>query len=210
MTTTPAPTGARRALKIAYCFAVRFLPDLIGWTFTLFVLGAIAFGYGHETWFTVALGVLAVTWGVLVGAPGAVDFVGQWRYRKTLLDLADMGREHHDHTSGVWMITAPHGYEEWELYAPGQCHPGAAFPLRDITPTATRCAVEPGPARERDTDAPQGIEQIREWATPWVEAVSGGRVVEMLHGWGPPYGAERNLYEVSIYARVASRQESAS
>lgn len=122
-------------------------------------------------------------------------------YQRSLPDLTDWDMARQDPASGIWRISPPCGYEWWHLHAPGTGLPDADGFITG-EPTAKFSAIDgPGDDTIR-TDAPIDLAELRAWAVPWIEAESGGRVAELVEGWGAPYGPHRNLREWSAFARV--------
>lgn len=179
----------------------RPVEDLLGWTLLAVVVTGLAFGWIRDAeWFTPAVGVGA---GILIVAMiGSAIRDGRRRaaFQRSLPDLTEWDRLHADPGSGIWRISPPCGYE-WTLRAPGT---GGLDEHGFMTgqPTATRQPVGEAYDPLMDGDEPQTEEQLRAWVVPWIEQVSGGRVVEFVQGWGAPYGPERNLYEWAAFARV--------
>lgn len=116
------------------------------------------------------------------------------RVQDGLPNLAAMDRE-----PDVWHLSPPCGYDTWQLYPPDaerdryNCYTGE--------PAATFDATS-GPGRETADDPCQRLATIAPWARPWIEEVTGGRVVELVEGWGSPYGLGRANYEYAVLARV--------
>lgn len=185
---------ARRAA----CFVRRTYPELLGWSAIVVLLVAVALDGTDETWFVITLGVLLVA----MAAPPTVEGLRDWAEHRAIPDLAEMAyAQQHDHTSGVWMIAPPYGAETWDLYAPGQAHPDAHYPHADVHPLAVFSALQ-GPGYENPAGPAQTLDQIREWAVPWVELVSGGTVVDIRQGWGLPYGPLRDTRECEVFVVV--------
>ncbi len=119
-----------------------------------------------------------------------------WRRPKwALAPLDGWAAWHTDPDAGVWSLTPPCGHGWWRLWAPGSPDPDVDFPYEDREPYARH------PARDGADDLPA----IYGWLVPWVEQVTGGRVVDLVQGWSPPYGPARDLREYVIYARVVTR-----
>lgn len=116
-----------------------------------------------------------------------------------LPDLPGWDAAHAAPESGVWCIHPPCGYPTWKLYPPGTGLNAEGFVVGP--PSAEFDALD-GPGRERATDPCRRLADIEAWVVPWIEQVSGGRVVEIVEGW-TSYGPERELREWAVYARVA-------
>lgn len=152
------------------------------------------------------LPVLTVV-GVVCVAVRVYPVLAAWRYRNTLPDLADLDREHAQAASGVWRVGPPCGYPTWDLFAPGQSNPDADWPTHGITPVGKFSAVDgPGYDPTNDGREPLRIEELAGWMRPWIEEVSGGRVVKLVEGWGAPYGPGRDQREWAAFARVEGGQ----
>ncbi len=119
--------------------------------------------------------------------------------------LLGWAEEHARAGSGVWSISPPCGYDSWDLYAPGTGLDSRGF--IDTEPTATFPAKH-GPGLDPMTDGgePFTLDEVREWAVPWIEEVSGGKVVDLVDGWGAPYGPNREHYEYAVFAKVEGGQ----
>jgi hypothetical protein len=122
------------------------------------------------------------------------------RSRPAWPDLAAWHPRHRDTAGGVWAVRPPCGYGTWSLYGPGAAiDPVTRFLVED--PAARHPATsEYGGDSDRTT-----LADVRWWMRPWIERVSGGRVVEMVEGWSEPYGEHREWQEYVIYAAVACR-----
>jgi len=91
----------------------------------------------------------------------------------------------------------PFGHRHWKLYAPGSPVPGP-FHYEGVKPAGREPADDYDDYRDGET-----LADAEYWLWPWVEQVSGGQVVDMVEGWGEPYGPDGDLLEYVIYARVA-------
>ncbi len=114
------------------------------------------------------------------------------------VDLTDWHPAHHDPAGNVWAIIPPGGYGYWTLFAPGSGTDGP-FPYEGVTPAAILPATGPG-----EYDAELCLADVDAWLGPWVEQVTGARVLEMAEGLSAPYGPDGDLYEYVIYARVVA------
>jgi hypothetical protein len=117
-----------------------------------------------------------------------------------LPDLPDWDAAHTYPESGVWCIHPPCGYPTWKLYGPGTLLNADGFVEGE--PAAEFDALN-GPGRERAGDPCQRLADIRSWAVPWIEQVSGGSVAEIVEGWSS-YGPDLELREWAVYARVVT------
>lgn len=187
---------------------MRVLANLIGWVVVALLVFVLVFGYGDAPWFTPALGALAALAIAAMVVPAVRDARARRRRQGELPDLSDIDALHADPTSGVWRLSPPCGYE-WALYRPGS---GVLDEHGFITatPTATRQPVGEAYDPAYHGDEPQSLEQLRSWAVPWIEEVSGGQVVEFIEGWGAPYGPDRNLHEYTVFAEVWPREDAAA
>jgi hypothetical protein len=123
-------------------------------------------------------------------------------YQASLPDLTDMDLEQRDPASSLWRLAPPYG-GDWELWAPGHAWFNASGFI-GTPPTASHPATgQAADPMAGDPDAePMSIEQLTRWVAPWIEEVSGGRVVEFVQGWGAPYGPRGALREWVAFARV--------
>jgi hypothetical protein len=142
---------------------------------------------------------------------GAFTAVGRARRRERRAwhraePLLDWAARHADELSGVYLITPPCGHGFWSLYAPGSPETDRDFPLADVEPLAQ--LADDGAAEDPLGwgGEPLTLPEVRAWAVPWVAEVTGGDVAEMVHGWGAPYGPDRNMYEYAIFVRVVARK----
>ncbi|WP_163552030.1 hypothetical protein [Candidatus Frankia alpina] len=113
------------------------------------------------------------------------------------IDLSDWHPRHRVPAGDVWAVTPPCGYGHWTLFAPGSR--SGPWPYEGITPAATRPATEPG-----EYHVQLCLDDVAAWLGPWVEQVTGTRVVEMVEGLSAPYGPAGDLYEYVIYVRVVA------
>jgi len=119
------------------------------------------------------------------------------RRRRELPDLTALDMLALSPESGVWRITPPTGSLAWQLFPPGTPRTEHGFIAAD--PVAEFDAYD-GPGRQRFDDPAMRLEQIAPWARPWVEQVSGRRVVELHEGWGAPYGERGEYREYVVFA----------
>ena len=123
-------------------------------------------------------------------------YLGRRRPKWTLPLLDEWCACHADPDSGLWALTPPCGYGWWSLWAPGSADPDADFPYtEDAGPYARH------PAREGE-NGEDDLAAIGGWLGPWIEEVTGARVVDLVEGWCAPYGPARTLREYVIYAQV--------
>jgi hypothetical protein len=120
--------------------------------------------------------------------------------QRNLAVLTEWDLLHSDPGSGVWRLDPPCGYPHWLLHAPGS-DPLGPDGFNHAEPTARFDALD-GPGQELPDDSPrQSLVEIEMWARPWIEQVSGGRVVQMVEGW-TSYGPQRELHQYAVFARV--------
>ncbi|SBW17218.1 hypothetical protein FDG2_0113 [Candidatus Protofrankia californiensis] len=112
------------------------------------------------------------------------------------VDLGLWHTAHADPHGLVWAVTPPCGRGRWALYPPG-APTGGAYPYKDVAPASTHPTA--GFGGDHDWLA---LADVEAWMRPWVERVSGGRVLAMVEGWGATYGPRNSLREYVIYARV--------
>jgi len=125
----------------------------------------------------------------------ATYLLGRRRPKWTLPLLDEWCARHADPDSGLWALTPPCGYGWWSLWAPGSADPTADYPYEHVEPFALH------PAREGE-NGEDDLTAISGWLTPWLEEVTGGRVVDLVEGWCAPYGPARDCREYVIYAQV--------
>jgi hypothetical protein len=144
-----------------------------------------------------AMTVMAIRWFLYrFSAAGRAE---HQRDRQRNTPLPQWQAEHADPTSGVWMISPPRGYPQWNLYAPGAGALGAdGMPTAE--PTDLFSSLD-GPGTEDPEEDPQPLDQMATWARPWIERVSGGRVVEMVEGIAS-FGPGGRCCDHAVFARV--------
>jgi hypothetical protein len=152
-------------------------------------------------WSRIAMALFLVT----VVAPmiyhGIRNGIRNRRYYRGLSNLDELDAEHQDPDSGLWRVMPPCGYEHWNLYAPGTKSDDLGFVRSD--PYAQFPVPEEGPGTD---DGPHFVPELEEWMTPWIEQVSGGRVVSLVTGWSAPYGEGGWMREWTVFARVEPRE----
>jgi hypothetical protein len=160
-------------------------------------------GHINDAWVWPTFGTLAALAAAYITASTLSSERKRRRYQRSLPDLTDWDLARQDPRSGIWRISPPCGYENWNLFAPGSGLPDQHGFITG-EPTAQHPAT--GDAAEHD-DEPHNPETFQAWAIPWIEQVSGGHVAELVVGWGAPYGEHKDLYEWSAFARVTPAGE---
>lgn len=109
-------------------------------------------------------------------------------------DLIDWEVAQADPYGDVW-LAAVIG-DDWALYPPGVYDAAGNDPLAKVAPAYVRFNEVGRWRRPR-------LRRVRRWLVPWVELVSGARVVDTVEGlawYGPEYDQSRHV----IYLRVAA------
>ncbi len=109
-------------------------------------------------------------------------------------DLTGWHPAHRDPAGDVWAVTPPCGSGMWTLFAPGSPVDGP-YPYDRVTPAGFHATD--GPDDDR-----LSLADVEAWMRPWIEQVTGARVVQMAEGWSTPYGSDGDHQEYVIYARV--------
>ena len=122
-------------------------------------------------------------------------YLGRRHPKRSLPLLDEWCARHAEPDSGLWALTPPCGHGWWSLWAPGSADPDADYPYEHVEPFALH------PAREGE-NGEDDLTAISGWLTPWIEDVTGGRVVDLVEGWCAPYGPARDCREYVIYAQV--------
>lgn len=122
--------------------------------------------------------------------------------RRNLPNLDDWDAACTDPESGVWRITPPCGHDTWDLWAPGTPTDELGFIVG--MPAAKFSALD-GPGKQSPVYRPWGnnerLSEIRRWAVPWIEWVSGGKVVDIVEGFGGVYNGGGREY--AVFAKVS-------
>ena len=105
--------------------------------------------------------------------------------------LAAWEADHADPYGSTWCVMPPEG-EGWSMYGPGSRIPNHPWPYHGVAPAATS---------DRDDDREVWLRDVEPWMRPWIEQISGGRVVDIVEGL-TFFGPNAQVISYAIYARV--------